>query len=188
MSDEETKKVGPKFPYKVEYAKSGRAACKKCKEKIAKDVIRIAIMVRAWAFDGFQPHWHHFDCFFMKASPENIDEIEDFYKLRPGDQDKLKEAVEGGGVTSSKKSSGKKGGSAGSHPALNKYNIQYSPSSRAKCRQCGEKIEKDEIRISRKEMDPEKPHLGLLDRWHHLGCFLKNRQELGWKVTFDCKF
>lgn len=32
--------------YKVEYAKSGRASCKKCKENIAKDSLRMAIMVQ----------------------------------------------------------------------------------------------------------------------------------------------
>lgn len=32
--------------YKAEYAKSGRASCKKCKENIAKDSLRMAIMVQ----------------------------------------------------------------------------------------------------------------------------------------------
>lgn len=32
--------------YKAEYAKSGRAACKKCKENIAKESLRMAIMVQ----------------------------------------------------------------------------------------------------------------------------------------------
>ena len=34
--------------YKAEYAKSGRASCKKCKENIAKDSLRMAIMVQVW--------------------------------------------------------------------------------------------------------------------------------------------
>lgn len=32
--------------YKAEYAKSGRASCKKCKENIAKGSLRMAIMVQ----------------------------------------------------------------------------------------------------------------------------------------------
>lgn len=32
--------------YRAEYAKSGRASCKKCKENIAKDSLRMAIMVQ----------------------------------------------------------------------------------------------------------------------------------------------
>lgn len=38
--------------YRVEYAKSGRASCKKCSESIPKDSLRMAIMVqvrRGWA-------------------------------------------------------------------------------------------------------------------------------------------
>lgn len=34
------------LPYMVEYAKSGRASCKGCKTPIAKDTIRIAVMVQ----------------------------------------------------------------------------------------------------------------------------------------------
>ena len=34
------------LPFKAEYAKSGRAACKRCKDTIAKDSLRLAIMVQ----------------------------------------------------------------------------------------------------------------------------------------------
>ena len=34
------------LPFRAEYAKSGRAACKVCKEKIDKGVLRLAIMVQ----------------------------------------------------------------------------------------------------------------------------------------------
>lgn len=35
--------------YRVEYAKSGRASCKKCGDSIAKDSLRMAIMVQVRA-------------------------------------------------------------------------------------------------------------------------------------------
>lgn len=43
--------------YRAEYAKSGRASCKKCGESIAKDSLRLALMVQvprggAWAGGG----------------------------------------------------------------------------------------------------------------------------------------
>lgn len=38
MSDE--------LPYRAEYAKTGRAGCKKCKQKIDQGVLRIAAMVQ----------------------------------------------------------------------------------------------------------------------------------------------
>ena len=34
------------YPYKAEYAKSGRAACKLCRITIDKDTLRLAVMVQ----------------------------------------------------------------------------------------------------------------------------------------------
>ena len=34
------------LPFKAEYAKSGRASCKSCRDSIAKDSLRLAIMVQ----------------------------------------------------------------------------------------------------------------------------------------------
>jgi poly [ADP-ribose] polymerase len=34
------------LPYAAEYAKSGRASCKGCKSPIAKDTLRLAVMVQ----------------------------------------------------------------------------------------------------------------------------------------------
>jgi len=42
--------------YKAEYAKSGRASCKKCKENIAKDSLRMAIMVQVMNYVLFWPN------------------------------------------------------------------------------------------------------------------------------------
>lgn len=39
-----------KLPYYAEYAKSGRAGCKGCKENIAKDSLRLAVMVQVIFF------------------------------------------------------------------------------------------------------------------------------------------
>lgn len=34
--------------FKAEYAKSGRAACKGCKNNIGQDTLRLAVMVQVW--------------------------------------------------------------------------------------------------------------------------------------------
>ena len=34
------------LPYRVEYAKTGRAGCRKCKANIGKDTLRVAAMVQ----------------------------------------------------------------------------------------------------------------------------------------------
>lgn len=41
------------LPFQAEYAKSNRASCKACKEKIDKDSLRIARMVQVGNTDGF---------------------------------------------------------------------------------------------------------------------------------------
>lgn len=52
--------------YGIEYAKSGRAECRGCEQKILKDQVR----VKKVSYDsevgmkyGGQPLWHHLDCF-----------------------------------------------------------------------------------------------------------------------------
>ena len=40
------------LPFQSEYAKSGRAGCKLCSGSIAKDSLRLAIMVQSPHFDG----------------------------------------------------------------------------------------------------------------------------------------
>uniref|UniRef100_A0A493U027 PARP-type domain-containing protein n=1 Tax=Anas platyrhynchos platyrhynchos TaxID=8840 RepID=A0A493U027_ANAPP len=49
-------------PYRAEYAKSGRASCKKCGESIAKDSLRLALMVQVP--HGTKANWSPF-CFFI---------------------------------------------------------------------------------------------------------------------------
>ncbi len=60
----------------AEYAKSGRAACKKCKDLISQGSLRIAHMVQSPFFDGRMPVWHHFNCFFrLREIPRSVDEV-----------------------------------------------------------------------------------------------------------------
>eukprot|EP00064_Thunnus_orientalis_P008490 superscaffoldBa00001010_g8513 len=84
--------------YKAEYAKSGRASCKKCKENIAKDSLRMAIMVQSPMFDGKVPHWHHFSCFWQRAAAQSTADIAGYSDLRWEDQEKVKKAIESGGA------------------------------------------------------------------------------------------
>jgi len=58
----------PNFSFEVEYAKSNRSACKKCKGKIDKDLVRIGLKTEAGDdAEGAAAHmgcsWHHFGCF-----------------------------------------------------------------------------------------------------------------------------
>lgn len=45
--------------YRAEYAKSGRASCKKCGDNIAKQTLRLAIMVQVGVCWGSPPSVYH---------------------------------------------------------------------------------------------------------------------------------
>ncbi|XP_041716326.1 poly [ADP-ribose] polymerase 1 [Coregonus clupeaformis] len=168
--------------YKAEYAKSGRASCKKCKENIAKDSLRMAIMVQSPMFDGKVPHWHHFSCFWLRAAAQSPADIAGFSDLRWEDQEKVKKAIETGGATGGK--GDVKGGAKG-EKTLNDFAVEYAKSNRSTCKGCEQKIEKDQIRVSKKTIDPEKPQLGLIDRWYHTACFVGRREELVFKQEYS---
>uniref|UniRef100_A0A4W6D949 Poly [ADP-ribose] polymerase n=1 Tax=Lates calcarifer TaxID=8187 RepID=A0A4W6D949_LATCA len=167
--------------YRAEYAKSGRASCKKCKENIAKDSLRMAIMVQSPMFDGKVPHWHHFSCFWQRAAAQSTADIAGYSDLRWEDQEKVKKAIESGGAAGGKgdQKSGAKG-----EKTLNDFAVEYAKSNRSTCKGCDQKIEKDQIRVSKKTVDPEKPQLGLIDRWYHTACFVSRREELAFKPEY----
>ncbi|XP_053963564.1 poly [ADP-ribose] polymerase [Anastrepha ludens] len=77
----------------IEYAKSGRAACRGCEQKILKDQVRI----RKTVYDtevgmkyGGQPLWHHVECFAQLRSElgwsEKGDCLPGFQSLKKDDQ------------------------------------------------------------------------------------------------------
>lgn len=83
-----------------EYAKSGRAACKGCEQKILKDQVRIHKTV----FDtevgmkyGGQPLWHHITCFAELRSDlgwfAGGDSLPGFKSLSKEDQKAVKDAL-----------------------------------------------------------------------------------------------
>ncbi|ETE69570.1 Poly [ADP-ribose] polymerase 1 [Ophiophagus hannah] len=169
--------------YRAEYAKSGRASCKKCKENIAKDSLRLAIMVQSPMFDGKIPHWHHYSCFWERAQLLSHADLDGFSELRWEDQEKIKKHIESGGAAA-----GKGGGQEGGgkrEKSLNDFAAEYAKSNRSTCKGCEQKIEKGQIRISKKMVLPEKPQLGMIDNWYHLACFSSRRTNLGFLPTFN---
>ncbi|XP_006157311.1 poly [ADP-ribose] polymerase 1 [Tupaia chinensis] len=169
--------------YRAEYAKSGRASCKKCSESIPKDSLRMAIMVQSPMFDGKVPHWYHFSCFWKVGhSIRHPDvEVDGFSELRWDDQQKVKKTAEAGGVTGK----GQDGVGSKTEKTLGDFAAEYAKSNRSTCKGCMEKIEKGQMRLSKKMLDPEKPQLGMIDRWYHPSCFVKNRAELGFRPEYS---
>uniref|UniRef100_A0A8D0RK66 Poly [ADP-ribose] polymerase n=1 Tax=Sus scrofa TaxID=9823 RepID=A0A8D0RK66_PIG len=169
--------------YRVEYAKSGRASCKKCSESIPKDSLRMAIMVQSPMFDGKVPHWYHFSCFWKvgHAIRHPDVEVDGFSELRWDDQQKVKKTAEAGGVTGK----GQDGVGSKAEKTLGDFAAEYAKSNRSTCKGCMEKIEKGHVRLSKKMLDPEKPQLGMIDRWYHPNCFVQNREELGFRPEYS---
>uniref|UniRef100_A0A2S2P4Z7 NAD(+) ADP-ribosyltransferase n=1 Tax=Schizaphis graminum TaxID=13262 RepID=A0A2S2P4Z7_SCHGA len=165
-------------PYRAEYAKSGRSKCKGCKEGIEKDHLRLAVMIQSPMFDGKQPNWYHFNCFFAKQRPKTVTDIGHFDSIRWEDQKKIKTKLESligtpDPISTKKKSTGKKKENAN-------FNVEYAKSGRAVCCGCQDKIVKDDIRIGKMDYDSDEGRrFGGINRWHHLECFVKLRQDLG---------
>ncbi|CAH2266923.1 jg8828 [Pararge aegeria aegeria] len=166
------------LPYQAEYAKSGRASCKACKQKIDQGTLRIAIMVQSAFHDGKQPNWHHEECFFKKKSPGSIVEIANFNKLTHSDQTRIKSQLGNPSGIIMPAEKGKKGKAAkrenSEKAALSNYSIEYSKSSRASCKHCDIKICKDEVRVSKLGYDPK---YGDHPMWHHVKCFAEKKNE-----------
>ncbi|XP_072940740.1 poly [ADP-ribose] polymerase [Epargyreus clarus] len=168
------------LPYQAEYAKSGRAACKACKQKIDQGELRIAIMVQSAFYDGKQPNWHHEECLFKKKCPESISEIAHFNKLKHEDQKKIKDKIASMSSVVMPEEKGKKKGKGtkranDSNKAVGKYVVEYAKSSRSTCKHCDIKICKDEVRVAKIEYDPK---YGDSPQWHHVKCFAERKAEL----------
>ncbi|XP_064103766.1 poly [ADP-ribose] polymerase 1-like [Macrobrachium nipponense] len=179
--------MADELPYRAEYAKSGRASCRGCKGNIAKDTLRLAAMVQSPMFDGKVPHWYHQMCFFAKQRPKTVADIAHYDSLRWEDQEKIKTKIESGGSAPPPSGKGSKGSKKkGSVPGAGDYTVEYAKSGRAKCRLCDDKINKDEVRISKKEYDSDRAKMyGPVDMWHHVDCFVKKREEFGFFDTPD---
>ncbi|GIY31587.1 poly polymerase 1 [Caerostris darwini] len=166
------------LPFAVEYAKSGRASCKKCKENIAKDALRMAVLVQSHMYDGKMPLWHHWKCFFQKKNKlQNVSEIANFDNLRWEDQEKIKKQLAEGG-----KGSGGNGSESSSKNS--DFSVEYAKSNKSTCRGCGEKILKGEVRISILDDSPDSRY-GPTPLWRHVDCFVKDQQKLGFSDSAD---
>lgn len=172
------------LPYSCEYSKSGRASCKKCKEKIDKGIVRLAVMVQSPFFDGRQPNWHHYECFFLRYHPAGPEEFSNFEHLKYEDQKRMEQSIKEAknGPVGKSNSTKKRKANAGGDPApagSGDFSVEYSKSNRAACKLCEEKIAKSVIRIGKLDRESEDAkRFGPLNRWFHVECFVSSRDDL----------
>ncbi|XP_011692295.1 PREDICTED: poly [ADP-ribose] polymerase-like [Wasmannia auropunctata] len=147
--------------YQVEYAKSSRAHCCLCKQRIEKESLRLGIIVESPFHKGTIPRWYHFPCFFSLEHEEHIStyKLVGFNEIRNEDQAAIRERL-----------------------SLADFRVEYAKSGRATCVGCHEKIIKGETRIGKKDYDAEQAMRfnGFVDRWYHVECFAQLRDALGY--------
>jgi hypothetical protein len=125
-------------PYVIEGARSSRSKCKTCRKKIDKDVLRLGVLIEGPYGTGYL--WHHLTCAAKrrlddveeafaseawkeaKEPPENVPSIEELRTLHEEAEEKRQ----------------------------SRQRIPYAevdPSGRAKCKHCGEAMEKGSLRV-----------------------------------------
>ena len=87
-----------------EYAKSGRSTCKKCKQPISPNSLRLGTIMKNWRHpdrEGIRNH-HHPDCFFTvqknaRLTSKTVEKTEDllgFNDLKQFDQDQISKSID----------------------------------------------------------------------------------------------
>lgn len=125
-------------PYVIEGARSSRSKCKTCRKKIEKGVLRLGVLIEGPYGIGYL--WHHLTC----AAKRRLDDVEAAYEREawndakePPDDVPTIEAMRKLNEEAEEKREQRK-------------KIPYAeidPSGRAKCKHCGEVMEKGSLRV-----------------------------------------
>lgn len=80
LNDQTTEIKDEELPsYVVELAKSGRAQCKKCDDKIDNKCLRVGVIIEGqW---GLFTRWQHLDCTVFHKSLKSVEVIDGFREL-----------------------------------------------------------------------------------------------------------
>jgi hypothetical protein len=122
-------------PHRVEPARSSRARCRSCKRKIEKGELRLGVLLEGPYGTGYL--WHHLRC----AAKRRFEDVEAAYEERAWDQGLEVPSLDELGKLREEAQRAKEA----------KRELPYaerSPSGRAKCKQCGELIDKDAWRVA----------------------------------------
>lgn len=120
------------MPHVIEEARSGRASCRTCKEKIEKGILRFGEEVPSQFSEGPSYQWHHLPCAAQKKPVQLKQALEAFEGQVPG-REELEKTIE----------ANKAKAKATTLPYAEK-----APTGRSKCMVCDESIDKGELRIA----------------------------------------
>ncbi len=104
----------------------------------------VCVCLQSAHFDGMQPNWFHFACFFKGSVVRDTSEVAGFSSLRWEDQERIRKKMEGtsnntDGATPSK---GKKKGGSKRKTTRSDLTVEYAKSSRSTCKGCNSQIDK----------------------------------------------
>lgn len=119
--------------HSIQVSPSGRAACRSCKDKIAKGELRFGEEIPSqFGSSGVTTVWHHIKC-AAGAKGDLVGPVLDAYADEVPDRDELQALIKG---------------SAGSKKAGALPNADLAPTGRAKCILCDDAIEKGSVRVA----------------------------------------
>uniref|UniRef100_A0AC34G292 PARP-type domain-containing protein n=1 Tax=Panagrolaimus sp. ES5 TaxID=591445 RepID=A0AC34G292_9BILA len=95
MSEATPSKTDNQPPFGAEYAKTGRAKCKACREPISQGSLRMCTRTKSHFFDGLQDNWFHYECFWKRSKPDLLSEgnIRGMESLKWDDQEKIRQRI-----------------------------------------------------------------------------------------------
>ncbi|KAI6198592.1 Poly [ADP-ribose] polymerase [Aphelenchoides besseyi] len=127
------------LPYAAAYATSNRSACKSCKEKIDKDVLRMSARTPSRYFEGLQDNWFHFDCFWSGRARRGITNsvISGFDSLKWDDQELIRDRLRN--LENTAEDFGL--------PKSLTVKAEYAKTGKSKCHTCKKTIENESLRL-----------------------------------------
>jgi hypothetical protein len=125
-------------PYIIEGARSGRSRCKTCRRNISKGGLRLGILVEGPYGAGHM--WHHLNC----AARRHTEQLEEAYTLEAWNA--AKEPPAKIPTLASLQGLAQEADAKRRERPSIPY-AEIDPSGRARCKQCGEKLPKDRLRV-----------------------------------------
>ena len=144
MVPDEQEEEEAKPEYIIENARSGRSKCKGCRKLIAKDDLRLGVLVEGPY--GLGHMWYHVECSAKNVMPK----LEEAYASAAWENAKVPPDVSELPDLEGLRELGAKALAEKAEKAKNRKVIPYAevvPSDRSKCKHSGEAIPKDSVRI-----------------------------------------
>ena len=121
-------------PYLLESARSSRSKCRTCNRKIEKDTLRLGVLIEGPFGTGYL--WHHLVC----AARHRIEDVEAAYAQKAFEHGLVVPPLSE--LQALKEKAAKERANRKEPPY-----VERAPSGRSKCKNCGEAILKDALRV-----------------------------------------